>query len=431
MAQGIGRLALAGVPYILSLITIIIIILIFVAGNKPGALEDLALLKVHVGSLTIPSKLSSSQFLQDLQKISGADLTGSSATAQSLGLASLYSVHVYTTCAYFIAETTCSSFKVGSWFNAATALKLDTTVVSINLSDDFNHSFDTYKKAAYFMGVGFILAFVFLVLAAVLSGLGSRFRTLAVSAAALSWIATGLLLSDAVVTLVTARRTAGAVTSELGSLGITAELGKVVYLPFFAFALSLITSILYTLEIRRTRTNGLGPAAKKRALMVGAASFSDSKGEAEAAAGAGNGPISSAKPGILQRVTTWTRHRYVQVERQPAVARAPDNDDGGMASRTNALRGQRDFDYDNPAEEGDIAMVSLGGRGESGNNHGPRDVAYEPYSTQLPPTLSLSHEPYLHQFSDDGHGDTLHHSSRITDVREQGNDRPLITHPGV
>jgi len=46
MAQGIGRLALAGVPYILSLITIIIIILIFVAGNKPGALEDLALLKV-------------------------------------------------------------------------------------------------------------------------------------------------------------------------------------------------------------------------------------------------------------------------------------------------------------------------------------------------------------------------------------------------
>ncbi|UNI19260.1 hypothetical protein JDV02_005456 [Purpureocillium takamizusanense] len=377
MANRMGHLVLASVPYVLSLVTVIIIILILVAGDKPGTLEDLALLKVHIGSLNLPSKLSSSTFLQDLQKISGADLTGSSAaTAQSLGLAPLYSVYIYTTCAYFIAETKCTSFKVGSWFDAPATLKLDSVAASVGISDGFSHTFDAYRKAASFMGLGFILALVLVALAAISSGLGNnRFRASAVSAAALSWIATAFLLSDAIVTLVTARKVAGAVTSELGSVGITAESGKVVYLPFFAFALSLVTSIMYSLSIRRSSTHAKGfspaAAAKRPAFMLGIARSHDGKDAAEITAGATNGPITSAKPGILQRVATWSRHRYVQVERQAAVAREPDNDAVKLAGRSNnALRGQRDSDYyDNPADEGDIAMISYGGRAEPGHPH--------------------------------------------------------------
>ncbi|KAJ6445477.1 SUR7/PalI family domain-containing protein [Purpureocillium lavendulum] len=418
LTRGRGHLALASLPFVLSLFTAIIFVLIFAAGTKPGTLENLSLFQVNVGSLTIPSKLSSSKFLQDLEKVSGGDLTGSSASPESLGLASRYSVYIYTTCAHFVAETTCSPFKVGSWFNPQTTLKLDSIASSIRLSDDFEHTVDTYKKAAYFIGIGIILAFVCLVLSVALSGASRRFRTLTIWAAALSWVSTALLLASSITTVVTARRISRSITSELGGAGISAELGKIVYLPFFAFALSLIISVLLTTGTRGTTPRRIRSTTKKPLIV-------------------GNAPAASPKPGLLQRVTTWSRHRYVQVEKQPVIFNAPDHNDAVMANQPNALRGQRDFDYGNPADERDIAMVSLGGGGD-GRDQGahseapqlPRELAYEPYSTQLPPRLSLTHDRDLHQLPGDD-DDILRPASRISDVRDPEDDRPLIHSSGV
>lgn len=258
---------------------------------------------------------------------------------------------------------------MGWWFNPKTTLKLDSSGFAGKYSDDFNDTLDAYKNAAYFMGFGFIISVVFAALSIILSGFGRRSRWLGISGAVLSWLATVLMLAAAVLTLITSRNMVKALSNELQDLGLDTSLGKLPYVSFIAFAFLFIASIFYALNAaRQSRPSNI----KTKSFAVGGEKSKHSIVDREV--------LGAAKPGLMQRVTTWTRHRYVQVERQPeiTVTKHTNVREQSITMDSDEIH-NTSSDYKNPAEERDIAMVPL----TSSAGH-RLDLAYEPYMSQSP-----------------------------------------------
>lgn len=217
------------------------------------------------------------------------------------------------------------------------------------------------------MSIGYIIAVVFGALAPIVSSFGGKVRTLGSLAAALSWIATVMLLADAVTSLIVSRDMVSALNDNLGKLGLEASLGKLAYIPFGAFVLSFVASCLFGINAIRAGSAAYG--SRVRAVGVDAG-ISDIDREVKSAKAAG---------GIFQRATTWSRHRYVQVERQPEVkvSQTPGYEQAVMMDPSDEVQDSTTVDYKNPVAERDIAMVPL----SHGGNR--MDLIYEPYASQV------------------------------------------------
>ncbi|OIW28743.1 hypothetical protein CONLIGDRAFT_703866 [Coniochaeta ligniaria NRRL 30616] len=363
-------------PLLFSLLSFVLILLILIAGTN-NALSTLYYLKTDTTSLSIPSKLSSSTFLTDLSAVSGADFTGSPATSSSLGLAETYTLLILTSCAHFPTSTVCDRPSIGFAFDPASNLKLDSTSLQGTSPPALISSLSSYRRASPFLADAYVISAALVALAPVAALLGPHSRAAAVAAAVLASLASVFLFAAAVGAVVVFRGLGAQVDAAFGSSGLRSEAGVApVALGFAAFVLALVTAVIFIVRAR-------GPL-RPRGRVVATSIGTDVKG----GGAGGEGP----RPGLWKRIPTWSQHRYVQVERQPALLKT--SVAGSMEAVVvtspagTRMRAEGDDDWageDEYAAGGGgngagghkgIPMLSLGG------NKRDRDVntAYEPYS---------------------------------------------------
>jgi hypothetical protein len=117
-------------------------------------------LQITTTSLSFSSALSNSTFLAGLSTLTGTDLVGKPASASTLGLASTYSLAILATCANGSNGTTCTPLQYGHNFDFASGLKLDP-------NEGLSQALDQYKITAVFLGVGYLVAKLLTLMAAV------------------------------------------------------------------------------------------------------------------------------------------------------------------------------------------------------------------------------------------------------------------------
>ncbi|KAI9152116.1 SUR7/PalI family domain-containing protein [Paramyrothecium foliicola] len=373
---------------LLALIAAVLAIVTLLTGLRP---DDLQLFKVDVENFRVPSKLSSSHLLADIESVSGGDLTGSELTAENLGLSKYYTIHVLTYCSHSDqGGKSCSSPKVGWWFDPIAILKLDEAGLSGKLSDGFNSALKSYKEAATFIGIGFIIASITIVLAFILSIVARRQNRLAIIAATSASIGSAFLLADGLIARKATGKVVNGIENDLEVVGVSATIGLLVYLPFVGAVLSMIAAITFSLIAYNNRAAGANkyPGMPRKGSVI---------------VGQPTGPIDEARgfskgQSLLQRVSTWSRGSYVQIEKQNSNVRVmerPIPEDSTFLDPADEVRyhqsgAYRDqpapeqkmslpdhgFDFRNPSERNanDIAMQPMPRRDRSPN------AAYEPYS---------------------------------------------------
>ncbi len=315
--------------------------------------------KTDTSDFDVPAKLAGSNFLRDISTVSGKDFVGQDATAASLGLAQTYTINLLTSCA--IGSTTvCSAPRLGYIFSPASDLKLDGTSLQGTATQDYTNALSAYNHISPFLSGAYVLSVILLLLSPLIGACASR-KLLVVPAALLSAVTTILLLAAGITAGVTFRNLSGAINTSYGSAGLHASTGSAAWrLGYGAFGFSLVTTIALFL-----RTCYASPR-RSPAHVTGTIP-----------PGGGLG-----KKTFFDRLPQWGKHSYVQVEKQPAVARGVPVNQEGAAFR-DAAHGQAEDDWAHEDEytagvgEAGIAMKSL-----AGGNRRTRDVstAYEPYA---------------------------------------------------
>ncbi|KAB5555029.1 SUR7/PalI family-domain-containing protein [Coniochaeta sp. 2T2.1] len=384
-------------PYIFSLLSFVLVLLILLPGTN-NSLSSLYYLKTDTSSLSVPAKLSSSTFLADLSAVSGADLTGSPATASSLGLADSYNLLLLTSCAHFAGgDVACEKPRVGFGFDPASNLKLDSTSLQGTFPPALLSALSSYHRISGFLGGAYIVSAVLVALSPIAGFLAARSRAAGLAAAVLSSLASILLFGAAVAAVVVFRGLNTQINSAFASSGILSEVGVApVALGFVAFVFTLLTAVIFS--IRARNGGSVSPRGRVIARNIGGTEY-DAKGGPPGGPDqvGGDGP----KPGLWKRIPTWSKHQYVQVEKQPALLKT--NTMGARSleavvvtspagTRTRADGDEDDWaasvedEFDSGVTGGGgaraqqqkgIPMLSLGG------NKRERDVntAYEPYSS--------------------------------------------------
>lgn len=253
-------------PFALSLAAAILMILVLVAGSSPAALPHLYLLRASVpihtysllplltdtqvdtSSLSVPAKLSNSKYLVDLSALTSADLTGPPQTPSTLGIAPLYRVYVFTCC----SPTSCTAPVVGPSFDPAHDLRLEATnlgATGASLEDALRF----YGVMSPLLGVMLILAFVFVLGAPSVALLGRRMRSAPWVALGGHCLAAVCLIVACVAGQVGMARLRDGMNDELGSVGVRAYGGGLLYPAWAALPLCLINAVLAFLSVRRSR----------------------------------------------------------------------------------------------------------------------------------------------------------------------------------
>lgn len=355
--------------------------------------------QTDVTNLFTPARLSNSTFLRDLSLVSGSDLVGRDGTAQSLGLASTYTVSLLTSCAVGVPprlDTVCRPPALGFRFDPAVDVDLQRTSLAGSFPPDLTAALDAYHGVSGFLAFAYVASAALVVLAPVLALFAGRIRILGTVGSAFAGVATLLLLAASIASVVVFSRVRDALNSAFSGAGIATSLGwRLFVLSFAASLLALSTAIILSLRAgrdaaqRRTR-GGMGPSLLDKSgggAMITGEPVPDGAG----------GPR-PAMPGLLGRIPTWSRHRYVQVEKQPAVARGGAGVPGEAGVLMDASRdvprgggGQQDDfsadydDYAHPDFDGrnsaqhqrGIAMMPLVGASKTKD----MDTAYEPYKS--------------------------------------------------
>ncbi|KAM7203461.1 putative integral membrane protein [Naviculisporaceae sp. PSN 640] len=366
------------IPSIFCLIALILNGLVLLSGVN-NRLTSIYYLKTDASKLSLPSKLSSSDFLKDLSEVSGADYVGQTQTASSLGIAETYTIHLLTACGRFSDGTvSCSPPSLGFAFHPGSTLRLDSTSLdqsSDAYSSDLVSALSRYSRLSRWLAGAYITSALFLLLTTVLScvslGIG----------AFTSFIATVTLLSATIGAAVIFGNVNNPFNASFRDKAqLSSSLGRIpTALGFVACGFALGAMIMLVLGARRAsrakRTSPLarsvgGKGADGLAIGVG--------GDPYAAPGAG-----VKKGGLLGKVGNMIpgeKHKYVQVEAQPVLVRTDvegrqrglDDEDWG---------GQDEYSHTGStgakASSDSVPLVSLGG------NQPSRDMnsAYEPYSS--------------------------------------------------
>lgn len=186
---------------------------------------------------------------------------------------------------------------------------------------------EAYDRVSGFLAFAYIAGAAFVLLApslALIAACTSRASTLSFLSAVLAAAASLFLLSASIASVVIFVALRDAFNSALGPVGIRVSLSSRLFVTsFVAFLLSLAIAIVLSLRSRRAAP--LGRLPPNRGMGMGPNGYADNKGTAaddnSDAGKAYNAAAVSYQPrsGLLGRVATWNRHRYVQIEKQPAL----------------------------------------------------------------------------------------------------------------
>ncbi|KAK4228577.1 hypothetical protein QBC38DRAFT_544151 [Podospora fimiseda] len=376
------------VPRVLNLITLALTCVIIFSGFHKG-LTQLYWIRVETGDFKGPSKLDNSQFLKDIGQVSGADLVGGEATAESLGYPKWMGISLFTQCDHFAdGHIECYKPSLNLAFNPDRHLRLDRS--SAETGQKVRDARDSHNLSIRFISGSFVVG-AFCALSAPIEAFFSP--ALAAITSAIGGI---LVLAGSIGGTVVFQKLSDAINEDLAQFNITSKTGiypKV--LGFVAAFILILACVLYTLGHRsqtraykkRVQAHSIG--AKGPGLMSGAdgQDFSYSSGTP----GGGNG-----KGGALwNRITPGNNHKYVQVEKQGGAQGQHDatfdRDMEAPGSPTApGMQKRIDDDWATPDQyssgggnttgaAGNIPMVPLSG------NKGTKDLntAYEPYTARL------------------------------------------------
>ncbi|KAK9776874.1 hypothetical protein SCAR479_06612 [Seiridium cardinale] len=361
------------VALLLALTGFIQTTIIIVSGTASGVLPDNYLIYINISSLNIPAKLSSSTFLHDLSTITGTDFVGSDSTRESLGLARTYTVSLLTACSDDgDGPSGFTSPKAGYWFNPGKDLKLDSIATSGIQSLEYTSHIESYEKASYYIAVAYLAAECTLFLCIVLNLVSGCFPSTVPWSEVFACIATIWLFTATIVSVVKFSQLRDTFIANLGGTGLQATLGRRVYiLSFISFAESLLATIALAVQSACSKSR-----KPQRILGRGSNLQDPTKGP-----GAAKGPPETAfvKPGFMMRVTTWSRHEYTQVGKQPVIIHrqtvGPDEDHQDLVA---AVEGD-DFshEYSDDIVMGDMPPARNSSRDRDRKN---QSTVYDPYT---------------------------------------------------
>ncbi|KAK3985195.1 MAGE-like protein 2 [Cladorrhinum sp. PSN332] len=378
----------AYLPIVLNLITLVLTCLVIFSGFNKG-LSQLYWVRVETGDFKAPSKLDSSQFLKDIGQVSGTDLVGSEATAESLGYPKWMGISLFTQCDHFAdGHIECYRPSLNLAFNPDRHLRLDRS--SASTGQKVRDARDSHNMAIRFISGSFVVG-AFCALSAPIEA----FFSPALSAIT-SGIAAILLLAGNIAGTVIFNKLSDAINEDLSTFNISSKTGTYpMVLGFVAAFLMKIACILYTLGYR-SQTNS-NRNKRVQASSVGA------KGGLLSGSGAQDFSYSSGTPGndkggaggLWNRITPGTNHKYVQLDKQGGGAQRHhdatfDKDIEAPGSPTApGMQRRLDDDWATPDQYSsggaktsgaapNIPMLPLSG------NKGTKDLntAYEPYTAR-------------------------------------------------
>ncbi|CAI4214922.1 unnamed protein product [Parascedosporium putredinis] len=236
------------VPFVLSTLIAILLIVVLVAGSSPSTLPNLYLLKVNTTNLHLPSKLSESRYLADLSKVTGTDLTGQTFDAATLGIAELYTIHIFTCCAQ---PDRCTAPVLGPSFDPVLHLRLGIGAVD-SLPAPLEDALSLYKRVSPMLGTVFILAFVLVLSAPSITLLNRRVFIAGWLAMSLAGLSAVLLLIGCIAGRVTAQRLVQSLNESFSDeLGITAEEGGLLLPAWAAIPVCFANTLLIFIRSKK------------------------------------------------------------------------------------------------------------------------------------------------------------------------------------
>lgn len=235
------------VPFVLSTLIAILLIIVLVAGSSPSTLPDLYLFKVNTTSLHLPSKLSTSQYLTDLSQVTGTDLTGQPFNTTTLGISDLYTIHIFTCCAQ---PERCSAPALGPSFDPLLHLRLGVGAVD-KLSEDLEDALRLYKSVSPMIGAVFIIAFVFVLSAPSVTLLNRRVFIAGWVAMTLAGLSAVLLLIGCIAGRVTGQKLSKALNDGFEDFGITAEEGGLLFPAWAAIPVCFANTLLIFIRSKK------------------------------------------------------------------------------------------------------------------------------------------------------------------------------------
>ncbi|KAI0447362.1 SUR7/PalI family-domain-containing protein [Xylaria telfairii] len=290
----------------LSLISLVFTLIILLSGV--GGHTSASYLTIDTTNLAIPAKLASSAFLQDLSKISGSDLVGQSRTRQSLGLSTTYHVSLLTACGLDDdAKTSCDTPRVGFTFNPGSDLKIDHTAAQGTLSAAYYSQINTYATVSTFVAVAYILASVFTILSCLTIVLSRRFERAIIVGYISAGVVALLLFAATIASIVTFVRLRDAFNSALGDIGVTTTTSASAFGLSAAASVASIAAFVTALITRPSDSGYRLPYHREKQNPNGGAGVDEGLMPREARAAKMGG-------GLLDRVPTWNRPRYAQIE---------------------------------------------------------------------------------------------------------------------
>ncbi|KAJ0271620.1 hypothetical protein COL940_010930 [Colletotrichum noveboracense] len=340
-----------------------LIVVIIASGSRPGVGDKLSFLRVDATNLNIPAKLGGSQYLQDLSRVSGADLVGQDATPATLHIFDVYYITLLGSCGHINDVTVCTTRLVGYWFDPRSDLKLDATSIAGTFSGNLNDALNSYAKTSSFFGVAYIFAFVLTILAPIVSVISGRCGRAGFAGVVLSAMATICLLAASIAATVIFKKVDDAINEDFNDIGISSALGLLFVPTWIALAFSLLASVLMGIKTHNPRA----PKGPISGMITGGRDIK-------------SGNVQGGVPRpltLLKRVQTWGQHKYVHIGGgggQFANTRAGD----GEFDDDTALIGRRyspELDPKQEQESTSIAMVPLDHKGSKDMNQ-----AYESYT---------------------------------------------------
>ncbi|KAF2100235.1 hypothetical protein NA57DRAFT_73845 [Rhizodiscina lignyota] len=375
------------ISFALSLISIILIVIVVIAGSHPHLLTDFYFLKINIQWLDVPSKLSNATILNDLYILTGTDWVGRGATKGSLGIGDSYTVGLLAACSEYGHKQNCTSPKIGFHFNPVSDLHLQKTALQGSFPSGLLSATNSYKSISPFMGGAYYASVVLLFLAMITGCFASRKAAVGIFSAVLAFLASVLLLAASITEPIIFSKLANEINSAFRKNGIDASFGsKTIVVSFIATFLALAVSLILVFRSRSARQRR--PRAPRsnsgtRKLQLSTRDIEPEKGQAAASR---KTPFSA----VLQRIPTFGAARYTQIERQPKVVatgahsrRGSADDDRELLFQADGVQGNVIHEHDEEhepqgyAHDGPrgIQMQSVGGRATRDIN-----LAYEPFS---------------------------------------------------
>ncbi|KAI1209863.1 uncharacterized protein F4807DRAFT_460157 [Annulohypoxylon truncatum] len=355
------------IAFLFSLISLLLTLVVVLSGVGGHVLAEY--LTISTEDLSVPSKLRASALLKDLSAIGGLDWVGSDRDAKSLGLAPSYSLNLLTACSEDDGATTCETPKIGFRFDPSSDLHLDGVSVQGTSSSAYADELQSYGKTSTFLGAGYIIGIIFTVLTCLFI-IVSCFSPMAVIFGLLtSGLAFIFLLASSIVSATSSNKLKATFNDAFADSGVHTDTSpKMIGLGFGAAFAIVIALVLMYFQLRDSRN--------KR-----------SQGGFESKDGALDGL--EPQHGLLRRVKTWNRHKYMEVEKQKPIIHhrgpSPEDDRRGLIATV-----EDDFSHERPS---DFAMGSMQRKYDS-HSRNP-SAAYDPHAnTAYGSQVDTAYDPH-------------------------------------